>query len=135
LTAGTRYYNRVVATNTIGTTTGKAVSFETSTNLPTLVAPSDNTTGLQMHTTFSWAYNSGGAAGGQTGYSLKLSGNVPGHSGTGPWYWTGSGWTATQTWVASAAQSVTIPQAFFSPNTSYTWSVATQDANGQGPYA
>jgi hypothetical protein len=73
--------------------------------------------------------------GGQTNYSLKLTGNVPGHAGTGPWYWTGSGWSATQTWIASAAQSVTIPQAFFSPNTTYTWTVATQDANGQGPYA
>jgi hypothetical protein len=30
---------------------------------------------------------------------------------------------------------VTIPAAFFSVNTAYTWTVATEDANGWGPYA
>lgn len=135
LTSGTRYYCRVVATNGIGTTAGNVISFETSTNLPTLVSPSNGTVSLIGDTTFTWIYNSGGASGGQTGFSLQLTGNVPGHSGSGPWYWTGSGWSATQTWIASTAQSLTLAAGWFLASTPYSWTVATEDANGQGPYA
>ena len=137
LTASTRYYFRVAATNSVGTTYGQTLSFETTTNVPTLLTPAAASQGGPPPgpVTFSWTYNPGGASGGQTGYSLQLTGIVPGESGAGPWYWTGSGWTATVTWISSSAQSVTVPAANLTPNTAYSWTVATEDANGQSGYA
>jgi len=142
LSASTKYYVRATATNLAGTFIGPVSSFETSLPFATGLMPSDGTGSVASGVTFSWTYNSGGASGGQTAYSLKVTGTVPGHSGTGPWYWTGSAWTSTQTWVSSSASSVTIGSAFFLPNAStwlssnaYTWTVALQDAAGQGAYA
>lgn len=80
-------------------------------------------------TPFSWGYSGPG----QTGYSLKLTGSVP-TLGSGTWYWTGTAWTATQTWVSSTAQGVTIPASALTAGNSYTWSLATEDTNGQGAY-
>ena len=137
LTPGTRYYFAVAATNSVGTVFGQTLTFETTTNVPTLLAPPNCSSGGPPPgpLPFSWQYNSGGAVGGQTGYSLQLTGIVPGESGAGPWYWTGSGWTATVTWISSSAQSVTVPAANLTPNTAYSWTVATEDANGQSGYA
>jgi hypothetical protein len=133
LTSGERYYFALVVENSIATSQGGAVAFETTTNLPTLLSPLGNLVGPGP-VTLSWQYNSGGATGGQTAYSLQLVGTVP-SLGSGTFYWTGSGWTTTQTWVSSTAQSVTIPAALFTPNSTYSWTVATEDAAGQGPFA
>jgi hypothetical protein len=135
LAASTKYFYRVTATNSVGTTYGQTSWFETSTNAPILLTPQSGSSMASQPVTFAWAYVSGGASGGQTGYSLQITGVVPGQSGSGPWYWTGSAWTATQTWISSTAQSVTIPAANLTPNGSYSWTVATEDANGKGPFA
>lgn len=135
LTSGSRYYARVVATNDTATTTGNAVSFEyVAGGMPQLIGPGSAVL-AGTAVTFSWTYTSGGASGGQTGYSLQVTGTVPGESGSGPWYWTGSAWSGSATWITSTASSVTIPATYFSPNVSYSWTVATEDAGGQGPYA
>jgi hypothetical protein len=135
LTPSTRYYFRVTMTNALGTGYGAVGTFETSTNVPTLVSPLQNGGVANGPVTFTWLYNPGGAGGGQTGYCLQITGPVPGQSGNGPWYWTGSGWSGTATWITSTAQTVTIPASFFDLNTRYSWTVATEDANGQGPFA
>jgi hypothetical protein len=134
LTGGTVYYFQVLSTNATGTAAGPILSFETTTNIPTLVSPSPGQPLGAGPVTFLWNYNSGGASGGQLGYSLKLTGNVP-TLGAGTWFWTGSAWTGSATLLSGSQQSVTIPAAFFSVNTAYTWTVATEDANGWGPYA
>ncbi|HUY24076.1 MAG TPA: hypothetical protein VMV09_02075 [Candidatus Saccharimonadales bacterium] len=137
LSGSTEYYYRVAVTNVRGTAYGVGRSFTTSLNPPTLIAPTGLTAGLGPPPgpiTFVWQYNSGGAAGGQTAYSLRLTGTVP-TLGAGTWYWDGSGWTATQTWIASPEQAVTIAASFFEINGQYTWSCATADANGDSDYA
>lgn len=52
-------------------------------------------------------------------------------------YWTGSGWSTTETWLATTTQSVTIGGAYWpSDDATYYWSVAVKDANGVvAPYA
>jgi hypothetical protein len=134
VTASTVYYFRVTSTNAVGTAVGPILSFETTTNIPTLVSPLPGAPLGAGPVTFLWGYNSGGASGGQMGYSLKLTGSVP-TQGAGTWYWTGSAWSGSATLLSGSQSSVTIPAAFFSVNTSYTWTVATEDANGWGPYA
>jgi len=135
LSANTIYYYRCAATNTVGTSYGGVQSFGTTICPPLLLSPPGVGLGPPAGPiTFVWQYRSGGASGGQTGYSLKLVGTVP-TLGAGTWYWDGSGWTATQTWIASAAEVVTIGAAFFEINGAYSWSVATEDANGTSAYA
>jgi hypothetical protein len=102
LTTSTRYAYRAIATNLAGTTTGQAFSFETALSLPTLLTPAATISGGPPSgpITFSWQYNSGGASGGQTGYSLQVTGVVPGESG--------SGWAFAEYWARHAAAKLRI---------------------------
>jgi hypothetical protein len=137
LTSGTTYYFNVAAWNGDGTTYGSTLSF--TTNSPPSTNLSSPASGTYVNAvtggeTFAWTYVNNGASGAQLDYSLAVT--VP--SGT-TYYWTGSAWTTTQSWVTSSAGSVTISAANWNtlPTTvgTFTWSVATQDANGKGGYA
>jgi hypothetical protein len=138
LTPNTTYYFNVAAWNGVGTTYGNWVNFTTNglPNAPTLTAPTNgNAQGcVTGGATFSWTYHNGGASGAQLDYSLQVT--PPGYAA---YYWTGSAWTTTQTWVSSSAGSVTITAAQW--NTlpivvgTFAWTVANQDAGGEGPYA
>jgi hypothetical protein len=138
LTASTTYYYQIVAWSGQGYTYGSIQSFTTNglPNAPTLTSPA-NGAALNIvasGVTFAWTYNTGGAGGGQTKYSLQLDPTPY----TTYYYWTGSAWTTTRTDVASSAGSVAISaaqwNASFGAGTFY-WSVATTDAAGLGPYA
>ena len=135
LTPGTTYHFRVVASNAAGTTYGADQTFAATgaPNAPTLNTPTNNTAASLTASgqTFTWTYNSGGAGGGQTGYALKVTRS---DNNTDYW-WNGSAFVTTETFVSSAAGSATIGAANWVAGISYTWTVATQDAGGTGPYA
>lgn len=83
--------------------------------------------------TFSWLYNPGNAVGGQTAFAIrqKISG-----AGTYSYYNVGtSSWQSTIVWNTQTAQSFTFPAGKWVDGNTYNWSVATQDAGGQGPFA
>lgn len=132
LTANTTYYFRVVAVNDAGSTNGSILSFSTLglPNAPTLTSPINNTSenAQTTSTTFAWTYNSGGAAGGETNYALKLT-----TGGVDQW-WNGTSLVSTETYVTEATTK-TIPAAVLAPSVTYLWTVSSQDANGKGPYA
>jgi hypothetical protein len=77
LTSGTRYYCRLSVTNSTGTVVSPVISFETVVSVPQLLGPLVLVWTGPGGVTFSWTYNPGDASGGQTGYSLKLTGSVP----------------------------------------------------------
>lgn len=80
--------------------------------------------------TFSWTYNTGGATGGETGYKFRRKASGGSYS-----YWNGTGFQGTETTVTSTALSITFASGLWTDGTAYSWSVASQDANGTGPYA
>jgi hypothetical protein len=139
LSASTTYYFAIEANQVSGSnvTVGSTLSFNT-TGIPTttLTSPANPTTAApnSAGVTFTWTYNNQGASGAQLDYSLQVT-----PTGYAAYYWTGSAWTTTQTWITSSAGSVTITAAQW--NTlpiavgAFTWTVATQDANGKGAYA
>jgi len=140
LTGSTTYYFYATCTNAVGTVSGSTLSFETADtpNAPTLTSPANGVTEnlVSSGTTFDWTYNTGGASGGQTKYALQVQYN----SGASYW-WTGSGWSSSSTFITSSSGSVTIGATYWSSTYwtpaggTFTWTVATQDANGTGPYA
>jgi hypothetical protein len=102
---------------------------------PTLSAPAPGAYG-NVETTggpFTWAYNSGGATGGATGYHFrrKISG-APSYQ-----YWTASTGLFQTADVANTTttDTVTFPGADWTVGDTYNWSVASVDAGGVGPYA
>lgn len=135
LASNVTYYYRLVGTNSTGAFTfGATQSFVTNglPNAPTLTAPSNgNAQNCQTGSvTFSWAYNNGGAAGGETGYALQLT-----PSGGSPQWWNGTSLQSTAIFVTSASTSVTLGAGVLTPGVTYAWTVASKDANGTGPYA
>lgn len=83
--------------------------------------------------TFSWLYNPGNAVGGQTNFAIrqKISG-----AGSYQYYNVGtSSWQGTIVWNAQTGQSFTFPSGKWVDGNTYNWSVATQDAGGQGGFA
>jgi hypothetical protein len=102
---------------------------------PTLLSP---TSGTYMDMagatpTFSWQYNVGNAIGGQTNYAFrrKISG-----ASTYEYYNAGSNsFQSTIVWNSNSAQSHTFTAGLWIDGNTYNWSVATQDAGGQGPFA
>jgi hypothetical protein len=104
----------------------------TAPTAPTLGSPAAGATvDASGGITFSWTHNDpeGDA---QNGYSLRRR-----IQGSGTWYyWTGSAWTTTQTWVTSGTASVAIPASHWVDGEVYEWSVATRDPGTlTGPYA
>lgn len=90
---------------------------------PTLILPESGAIlGTADAVEFSWRHNPAAPGGVQSGYRLKVS--VDGGS-TWQW-WTGSAWASSETTVASAASSVTVPAMV--NDTSGRWSVETRDA-------
>jgi hypothetical protein len=76
-------------------------------------------------------YNTGGAAGGQTAYHLRLK-----VAGAGSYtYWNGTAFTGTDGPVTGTSGTVTIPAAVIADGQTYVWSVASVDGGGEGPYA
>jgi hypothetical protein len=135
LTSGDRYYFALVVENSIATSQGGTVAFETTTNLPTLLSPLGNLVGPGP-VTLSWQYNSGGATGGQTAFAIEITGSIPG-LGSGTFYWNAGteSWQSAVVWNSSSESSAVIPASALTPNSSFTWSVATEDANGESGFA
>jgi hypothetical protein len=102
---------------------------------PTLNSPSSGTY-MDMAgatPTFAWTYNAGNAVGGQTNYAFRRK-----ISGAGSYEYYNAGSNSFQTtivWNASSAQSHTFTAGLWVDGNTYNWSVATQDAGGQGPFA
>lgn len=102
---------------------------------PTLISP---TSGTYMDMagatpTFSWQYNAGNAVGGQTNYAFrrKISG-----ASSYEYYNAGTNsFQSTIVWNSSTSQSHTFTAGLWVDGNTYNWSVATQDAGGQGPFA
>jgi hypothetical protein len=102
---------------------------------PTLQAPTSGTyVDMAGATpTFSWLYNPGNAVGGQTNFAIrqKIAG-----AGSYSYYNVGtSSWQGTIVWNAQTGQSFTFPSGKWIDGNTYNWSVATQDAGGQGAFA
>ena len=132
LLANTTYYYRLVTVNDAGTTVGSILNFSTLglPNAPTLTSPANNAAvnAQSGSVAFAWTYNSGGAAGGETNYALKLT------TGGTDYWWNGTGLVTTETYVTEATTK-TIPAGILAPTVTYLWTVSSQDANGKGPYA
>lgn len=102
---------------------------------PTLLTPTSGTY-IEMSgatPTFSWQYNAGNAQGGQTNFAIrqKISG-----AGSYQYYNVGTAsWQSGIIWNAQTAQSFTFPTGKWVDGNIYNWSVATQDAGGQGAFA
>jgi hypothetical protein len=123
-----------VSTRDAGGLTGpyaadQAINSNSAPNAPTLGAPADGA-GLdtRVANTFSWTHSDpqGDA---QTAYALRYT-----VSGT-PYWWNGSIFVTTETFITSAAASVSIPANAFERGVRGVWSVATKDASLQGSYA
>lgn len=139
LATNTTYHYRIVASNSVGTVYGADQQFTTSgnPNAPTLTAPANNAfeSDWQNGTTFGWTYNPVSGSG-QTAYFLKVT-----PAGGSAVWWNGSGWSTTETSVASSSGSVAltagnmVAAGVTSSVQSYTWTVKTTDNIGTGPYA
>ena len=131
LVANTTYYYQIAASNAAGAVTGGILSFTTNGLCScTLTSPASGTAAnlVTGGVTFDWTYVNGGASGSQTGYQLAVT--APG--GT-VYYWTGSAWSTTSTWVTSTAASVAISAAEWTLGTgTFSWVVTLEDANGHG---
>lgn len=102
---------------------------------PTLISPISGTYMDMAGATpsFQWQYNPGNAVGGQTNYAFrrKISG-----ASTYEYYNAGSNsFQSTIVWNSSSAQSHTFTAGLWVDGNTYNWSVATQDAGGQGNFA
>lgn len=101
---------------------------------PTLLDPANNAyVDLAAGYTFSWVHNPAGNPGDvQTNYALRRK------VGAGSYeYWNAGSlaWQGTIVWNASATQGVTFGSGKWTTGTTYNYSVATQSAGGQGPFA
>lgn len=111
------------------------VAVSTGTPLaPTLTSPANGSyTDLAANGgPFQWAYNTGGATGGETGYHFRIKA-----SGGAYQYWNASTNSLQSTDVAntSTSTSLTLPTNVLNDSTTYNWSVASVDSQGTGPYA
>ena len=102
---------------------------------PTLASP---TSGIYMDMagatpTFVWVYNPGNAVGGQSNFAIrrKISG-----AGSYSYFNVGTNsWQGTIVWNSGSAVSYTFSAGLWIDGNTYNWSVATQDAGGQGSFA
>ena len=88
---------------------------------------------VTQSTVFSWTYNPQTNSGSQSAYALRVK------AGSGSYqYWNAStqAFQSAVAWNSSTSQSVSIPVQELMGNTSYAWSVATQESyyNRQGPF-
>ncbi len=100
---------------------------------PTLTAPANNSySDIDAGDNFTWNYNTGGATGGQTGYSLRRK-----MSGGNYSYWNagGSAFQSTDLNNVSTSSSISFSAGVWPDGRTYNWSAATRDTGGEGPYA
>lgn len=102
---------------------------------PTLISP---TSGTYMDMagatpTFVWTYNPGNAIGGQTNFAFRRK--ISGGSSYSYFNVGTNSWQGTIVWNASSAQSYTFSSGLWVDGNTYNWSIATQDAGGQGNFA
>ena len=132
LSSGTLYHYQLSATNSVGTALGGDGTVTTTASgplAPTLLTPTNGTyADLAAGYTFQWQYNGNGNPT-QTAYAFRQN-----LSGTYAW-WTGSAFTATETYITSSAQSLTFAASKWTDGDLYTWSVNTQSSSGTGTYA
>lgn len=89
---------------------------------PTLTAPDD--LDVVVDPTFEWTFNTDNTGETQEAFAFRVT-----HDAQNRW-WTGSGWSDTQTWITSGTSSVSIPVADFEVhNEEVEWSVATRETN------
>lgn len=103
---------------------------------PTLLLPLSGTymdMAGSITPTFSWTYNPTNGVGGQTNFAIRRK--ISGGSSYSYYNVGTSSWQGTIVWNAQTTQSFTFPSGKWSDGNIYNWSVATQDAGGQGPFA
>jgi hypothetical protein len=130
LTPGVTYYFLVAVISGGIEEYGSWLSF-TTTGPPTLTSPANNAVvDAAAGFTASWTDNLG-SGGAQTGYAFAVT-----VMGVESW-WTGSGWTSSETYVTSTATSVTFGAgAFIASDTglTYDWAVSVKTAAGVTGY-
>ena len=92
---------------------------------PTLVAPvsGDVSDGLPLE--LLWKHNATVAGGSQAAYCLEVTTATHGTR-----FWTGSEWSASETWVSSSTQGVTLPAAVLVAGDAHSWTVRTEEQVG-----
>lgn len=98
---------------------------------PTLVSPANGAyADLAASPTFVWLYNPGQLGLTQTGYLFTRVTN----STTTQWWNASAGgsWSTSPIWNLSSSSSLTFPSGSWLDGNTYTWAVATEDANGKG---
>lgn len=100
---------------------------------PTLTAPTNGayTDVYDNGGPFVWAYNTGGGTGGETGYQFR-------RKTTGAYtYWNAStpAFQSSAVTNTSTSTSLTFPATVWANDTTYNWSVASQDSTGLGAFA
>jgi hypothetical protein len=131
LSPGTEIFFQLQASNADGGASGSVLNFTTlAENPPVLVSPANNAVvDAAAGFTASWTYEGSYT---QTGYAFAVT-----VLGVTSW-WTGSGWTSSETYVTSAAQSVTFTAGQWvaaDNGLSYQWQVSTEDSSGTQPYS
>lgn len=102
---------------------------------PTLLTPENGSyEDLSGTPTFTWQYNAGAPSSGtvQTAYQFQ---RITNGGTTQYWNATAEAWQSTTVKNTSTAQSVTFSSGAWVDGNVYQWSVATTDANGDGPFA
>ena len=97
-----------------------------SPNTPSLQLPADGArfdSGAGV--TFKWNYSHPDPTVTQSAYALKRTIN-----GGAPTWWTGSAWAGVETFVTSSATQVVFGSGQFPLGSTYTWTVAVKDADG-----
>jgi hypothetical protein len=100
---------------------------------PTLLTPTNGSyDDLSGSPVFTWQYNPATVGLAQTGYQFQRIVN------SGPvqfWNATSQTWQSTSVWNTSSNQYIDFPSGAWSNGAQVMWTVATADANGQGPPA
>jgi len=116
--------------NLLGTMTA-LLRASLSPNVPVLTSPASGASvNLTGAPTFTWAYVATRPGNSQTRYAFRrkvISGSYE--------WWNGASWQSAEVFLAATVSSLTFPAAKWNAGNSYVWSVATQDADGAGPYA
>lgn len=102
---------------------------------PTLISPVSGTyVDMAGATpTLSWTYNPGNAVGGQTNFAIRRK--ISGSSSYSYFNVGTNSWQSTIVWNIGSAQSYTFTSGLWVDGNTYNWSIATQDAGGQGNFA
>lgn len=83
--------------------------------------------------TLQWTYNPTNGQGGQTNFAIRRK--ISGASSYSYFNVGTNSWQSTIVWNSGSAGSYTFGSGLWSDGNTYNWSIATQDAGGQGPFA